>query len=494
MILFWHKYKYFPYEKELAIREVESLFPGVSYSEQKDGLYLDLIQTPENISKLYRLVYFSAFGDNLQTSETLQNKLENSNGKLFNRQVTRYSTHGIHEYKGKFNPQIVRVLLNIFSPSPDAKVLDPFCGSGTTLLECTHLGIKSLGIDINPLAVFIANTKQKAVKIDVALLKKYLEQLENDIIKSQFSISDSTPRLLYLKQWFPKQQLGELEKLRNILTTYPSEIRDFFLVTASNLLRDYSYQDPVDLRIRRRKTPLPEIPFWEQFKSKAFEYIKSIEGVQEVLHLNAQYGTAVCDDIKNVSPDADCNFDFAITSPPYATALPYIDTQRLSLVWLDMIQPDQIMPLDMSLIGSREIRNKQLVEGNSVLLANKRGLATKQFQFCMALKNALKETDGFRRQAVPYLLYRYFSDMQDMFISVRSLLKFNAIYVLVVGSNHTTLGGTKISIETPKHLADIASECGWSVEEIKELQTYQRYGYNIKNATTAESLIVLRAK
>lgn len=494
MILFWHKYKYFPYEKDLAIREVESLFPGASYSVQKDGIFLDLIQTSENISKLYRLVYFSAFGDEQQRFDTLQNKLESSNGKLLKRQATRYSAHGIHEYKGKFNPQIVRALLNIYSPSLKTKVLDPFCGSGTTLLECTHLGINSFGVDINPLAVFIANTKQKAVKTDAKLFKKYLDQLESDIAISQFLSPVSTQRLVYLKQWFPEQQLEELEKLRNTLTTYPTAIRDFFLVIASNLLRDYSYQDPGDLRIRRRKTPLPEIPFWEQFKSKAIEYIKSIEGTQQVLNLNTQNGSAICNDIKKLNTDIDYQFDFAITSPPYATALPYIDTQRLSLVWLDMIQPDEIMPLDMSLIGSREIRNKQLIEGNSILCSNERGLSLKQFQFCMKLKNALKESDGFRRQAVPYLLYRYFADMQNMFISVRKLLKLNAVYALVVGSNHTTLGGTKISIETPTHLADIASECGWSVEEIKELQIYQRYGYNIKNATTAESLIVLRAK
>ena len=81
-----------------------------------------------------------------------------------------------------------------------------------------------------------------------------------------------------------------------------------------------------------------------------------------------------------------------------------------------------------------------------------------------------------------------------MFVAVRKVLKADAAYALVVGCNHTTLGGVKIPINTPRHLAEIASKCGWVTEEIMELQTYQRYGYNVKNATIAESLIVLRAR
>lgn len=130
-----------------------------------------------------------------------------------------------------------------------------------------------------------------------------------------------------------------------------------------------------------------------------------------------------------------------MTSPPYATALPYIDTQRLSLVWLGLIPPSEILPLEARLVGSREVRGKQ---SKKVLLdqlqSNAAGLPTAQADYCKMLQAALGEEDGFRRQAVPLLLYRYFVGMSQVFSSLRPLMKDGAPFALIVGGNHTVLG------------------------------------------------------
>ena len=67
-----------------------------------------------------------------------------------------------------------------------------------------------------------------------------------------------------------------------------------------------------------------------------------------------------------------------------------------------------------------------------------------------------------------------------------------APFTLIVGHNHSVLGGVRYDIETPTHLANIASSAGWVVEELLPLQTYQRYGYRMNNAIGAETLISLR--
>jgi len=87
------------------------------------------------------------------------------------RQSTRYSVHGLHEYKGKFNPQIVRATANLLRLGLDrkAQILDPFCGSGTSLVEAAHMGWDALGTDINPLAILISNAKIQALKIQPTL-------------------------------------------------------------------------------------------------------------------------------------------------------------------------------------------------------------------------------------------------------------------------------------------------------------------------------------
>src|SRR5205814_1650952 len=78
------------------------------------------------------------------------------NGRASGHQPTRYSAHGLHDFRGKFNPQIVRAIGNLLALDEGACVLDPFCGSGTTLLEGAHIGWNVAGVDLNPLVVLIS--------------------------------------------------------------------------------------------------------------------------------------------------------------------------------------------------------------------------------------------------------------------------------------------------------------------------------------------------
>ena len=196
-------------------------------------------------------------------------------------------------------------------------------------------------------------------------------------------------------------------------------------------------------------------------------------------------------DIKSDNPFGKKKFDAAITSPPYVTALPYIDTQRLSLVWLNLCWPTEISSLEARLIGSRELLKNEKQKWNAAITNKSDNLPDDIASLIFEMNNSLTESDGFRKQAVPALMYRYFADMQKMFINVRKLVKVTGKYALVVGHNKTTLGGVTYLIDTPKLLSIVAASCGWEVMEILPLQTYKRYGINSKNSINQESLIVL---
>ena len=81
------------------------------------------------------------------------------------RKNSKYVTHGIHLYKGKFYPQLVKSLLNISHVKKNSIFLDPYCGSGTSMLEGYLNGIKSFGCDLNPLAVLISQTKLSVLQV-----------------------------------------------------------------------------------------------------------------------------------------------------------------------------------------------------------------------------------------------------------------------------------------------------------------------------------------
>ena len=74
---------------------------------------------------------------------------------------TNGGVHSIHPYPARFIPQIPGTLLDTFHHVTGGAVLDPFCGSGTTLVECSARGIPSVGVDINHIAVLVASVKVK---------------------------------------------------------------------------------------------------------------------------------------------------------------------------------------------------------------------------------------------------------------------------------------------------------------------------------------------
>ena len=95
----WHSYRYYPYEKKFAFREVEALPGFLSYNTTQEGLVVRFAK--KNPDTLNKLVYFSKYSfDNGQPAKTIQARLENGSTKnnSLKRQSTRYLVHGLHEF------------------------------------------------------------------------------------------------------------------------------------------------------------------------------------------------------------------------------------------------------------------------------------------------------------------------------------------------------------------------------------------------------------
>lgn len=521
----WHKYKYFPYERTLAHRELTSLFKDEPQSTT-DGLTIAVTNGWEELAS--RTTYFHrAIAENGSQVVPLQTILEASaNGDelfpMLNRQSTRYSAHGLHEYRGKFNPQVVHALGNILGLQPGALILDPFCGSGTTLLEAAHAGWNAIGVDLNPLAIQIARAKIASMAIPLSELHKQTElqkgrlseRIGNRKFDSRFSEKDINAiggdgwekhfsDFCYLSSWFTKSVLVQLAAILEDISSLESEYMKLILHTIlSDIVREVSLQDPGDLRIRRRKSPTenaPAIPLYLDavaskimMISRARQHLPKITTTQEALHAN------ICQDAPLVKAHPMIGkfhiFDAAITSPPYATALPYIDTQRLSLVLLGLIKADEIRAVERSLIGNREISKKERARTERALKDNSGNLPEECLSFCHELYESLdKAKDGFRKQNKPVLVYNYLTSMSSMFGQVRQLLKDNAFYALIVGRNRTKLGEKTFIIDTPHLLSLLAEQNGFSLEESIEFETYHRFHIHQVNSIRSETLILLRA-
>ena len=123
--------------------------------------------------------------------------------------MDRY-THFIHPYPAKLLQQIPYFFLNnsIFSTENDL-VVDPFCGTGTVLLEASLSNRNAIGIDVNPLAALIAQTK--TTKLEVSVLKNELDNIEN-----QFKIHQKSkkryyiPKISNIEHWYSKKNIRKL--------------------------------------------------------------------------------------------------------------------------------------------------------------------------------------------------------------------------------------------------------------------------------------------
>ena len=523
--LHFHKYKYFPYEKRLALREIETQLGA------KPRLIDDSVHVEVDVEKLplvSRLTYFSkAITDSGQIIITDQTRWEASaknkvyNNQNVNRQSTRYSLHCLHEYKGRFNPQVVRAIGNIMQLDRDAFVLDPFCGSGTVLLESAHIGWNAVGLDLNPLAVMIANAKVQLFRMGAEKFYQHtqtflseIESLVNWVGSCEVAFTaqqrlhlekvggpHQLPSREYLERWFPQDVLLQFQAILHLIEQLPYTcIKPALRVCLSDIVREVSFQSPVDLRIRRRKDPsenYPALPLFKQEVNKIRKALRNLVGLRK-LGSDDTHQAAFCQDSRFrdafVEPTNDFGlFDAVITSPPYANALPYIDTQRLSLVLLGLIDAKEIMAVDRTLIGSREITklDRQLLE--LALQSNEAKLPSCVHDFLVDLLRQVSQTNnGFRKQNCPSLLYKYFSNMKRVFLAIQEFLNVDAMFALIVGTNRTRINSADMVIPTPQFLIHIAESVGFIKEHIEELDTYHRYNIHRANSINSESLLILR--
>lgn len=527
----WHGYRYMPYERRLAALEVARL-ANSDPQPIAEGLS---VKADLRFEVARRLTYFAevvnASGVTVRTDQATfeasapRNGIKRASGdgavsmKAITKQATRYSAHGLHEYRGKFNPQIVRATANILGLKPGSLILDPFCGSGTVLLEAAHLGLDAAGFDLHPLAVEIANAKvtafhtprdqmRRCVDAVLAAVAPALEVDERKLgqwIEKRLTVpfQEALPNFAYLREWFPELVLKQVAfALEVILREVPASLQRTFRVMLSDVVRDVSWQEPADLRIRRRAVQADNYPalslFAEGIQRKASAICAAPANTDP-----ARLQAAMLVDSRKVADSSEAlrglfgrrKADAIISSPPYATALPYVDMHRLSLCLLGLIGDREIRETERALIGNREITDRERRAIETELRVNALKLPKACHALCVRmLVEAEKPGNGFRRRNTPSLLYKYLGEMQTMFRTATALLKRGAPLAFVIGPNRCSLGGSDFAIDTPELLREVAEASGFVQDECIELDAYQRYDLHQQNSIRREVLLVLRTR
>jgi DNA modification methylase len=230
-------------------------------------------------------------------------------------------------------PQVAARLIKENIKNGDA-ILDPFCGSGTVLVESMLINKKSFGIDINPLTKLIAESKTTIYDIDE--LKKAYAKLVDEIEITELV---EAPKFFNINFWFKPKAIEDLAKIRSAINKVPSKFKPFFLTCFSDIVRKSSNVRQGGFKLHR----ISEVEYKAYNPDAVAVFRKHVEKCMprmaefnKVLD-NPPKPVILLEDTRKKTSVPEDYIDLIVTSPPYGdsrTTVAYGQFSRLSLKWL----------------------------------------------------------------------------------------------------------------------------------------------------------------
>lgn len=267
------------------------------------------------------------------------------------------------KYPCKFIPEIPRWAINKYINDKSETILDPFTGSGTTLVEAAINGNNAYGLEIDDVAKLISKVKtEKYSKEEVENIDK---TFKNIILKYKNVKEYKVPEIDNLNHWFPDDNIEELGKLLKQINEIDSrKIKDFFKVCFVSIIKKCSYTDDSSPKpyVSTKIKKIPGKPKDELTKiyKKYYKGIEKLSEIQDLGNVEILNGDALQFDLnKKVS--------LVITSPPYINAFDYGRTMRLENLWLGLLSEKQLREKKKKYVGTEKIKTVEEKEDLSIL-------------------------------------------------------------------------------------------------------------------------------
>jgi hypothetical protein len=288
-----------------------------------------------------------------------------SERELPERERTKH-VHRLHPYLGKFIPQLVEALLTRYVPR-GGRVLDPFAGSGTTLVQALESGYDATGVDIAAFNALLMHVK--TARYNLFALEREIRDACTRVERSQPTAGhDASP---FVRRWFAPRAAAELLEFRSLIGDY--EHRDVLRVVLGRAARSARLTTHFDLDFPRAPQ---RGPYWchkhkrecrpveraEHFlrryaldtvaRAKAFARVRARGRSARVLHGDAR-------ELELGGP-----FDGVITSPPYPGLIDYHEQHRYAYELLGL---DDLGAFELGR-GSTKSAVAQYIEGVASVL------------------------------------------------------------------------------------------------------------------------------
>jgi SOS regulatory protein LexA len=355
-------------------------------------------------------------------------------------------THGIHTYPAMFIPQVGRRLLETYSKESDT-ICDIFCGSGSALVESKLIGRNAYGIDLNPLAIFLARAKttlinpQKLTKEYIALVDR-IEKIKNEEIQR--------PNFKNIDFWFKEKVIIKLAKLKKAIREIKDKsIQNFLMVAFSETVRYSSNTKTGEfklVRVKGEKLEKHDPNVMGIFRKHAEKNIAGIADFYKDAKNNSWTKIIYGDSSKN-NGIKENSIDCIITSPPYGdsrTTVAYGQFSRLSAQWIDIFEnPNDASGVDNDLLGGKATKNLTHTLPSDYLRES--------------LEKIAKQDETRARDVLSFNI-----GLNDCLKQAHRILKPKKYFCLVVGNRLVK----QVRIPTDFIIAELAEKIGFTCEDI----------------------------
>jgi len=397
-------------------------------------------------------------------------------------------THYLFRFPAKFHPPALRCLIGRFS-KPGDTILDPFCGSGTLLVEALLSGRHAIGMDVDPVAAFISRVK--STPISPQLLERESEALKQDLRRirrpsreydrltrddlsfsaiQRFRQQLGIPQLPNIEHWFRTYVVLDLARLRQAILKAAVEprIRDFFLACFASIIRNASNADPVPVsglevtaHMKRLDGKGRRIDPFELFERRID---RELRGMRELWEHASDVSVHVrrSDATELTRRVAARSIDVVITSPPYNTAVDYYRRHTLEMYWLGLVEShEERLELAPKYLGRAQVRR-----------SNAKLSCTFESEYIKRLITHAGRISPARERAVTH----YCSSMQRTLEHIARVLKPKGRAVFVLGNsqwNGQRVRATRLFREIAKTHFEVADVLTYSTRN--RYMSYERH-------------------